>query len=82
MEFSRQEYWSGVPLINLLVRLTELKKLFYSLDQWCIAKDIKGYKPTARWGLPWWSSGYGFMLPVQGTWVQSLVRELGPIYYS
>ena len=28
--------------------------------------------------LPWWSSGYDSMLPMQGTQVQSLVRELDP----
>ena len=27
-------------------------------------------------GLPWWSSGQDSALPMQGTWVQSLVREL------
>ena len=27
-------------------------------------------------GLPWWSSGYDFMLPLQGAQVQSLVGEL------
>lgn len=27
-------------------------------------------------GLPWQSSGYDSMLPKQGVWVQSLVREL------
>ena len=27
-------------------------------------------------GLPLWSSGYGSELPMQGAWVQSLVREL------
>ena len=25
---------------------------------------------------PWWSSGQDYMLPMQGVWVQSLVREL------
>ena len=28
--------------------------------------------------LPWWSNGYDSMLPMQGTQVQSLVRELDP----
>ena len=28
-------------------------------------------------GLPWRSSGYDSELPMQGAWVQSLVRELG-----
>ena len=27
-------------------------------------------------GLLWWCSGYDSELPVQGAWVQSLVREL------
>ena len=27
-------------------------------------------------GLPWWSSGQDFLFPMQGAWVQSLVREL------
>ena len=30
-----------------------------------------------KWrGLSWWSSGSNFRLPLQGTWVQSLVKEL------
>ena len=29
-----------------------------------------------RWGLPWRSSGWDSVLPLKGTWVQSLVREL------
>ena len=28
------------------------------------------------WGLPWWFSGQDCTLPMQGVWVQSLVREL------
>ena len=31
-------------------------------------------------GLPWWSSGQDSARPVQGAWVQSLVRELDPAY--
>ena len=27
-------------------------------------------------GLPWWSSGQDKKLPMQGAWVQSLIREL------
>ena len=27
-------------------------------------------------GLPWWSSGWDSVLPMQGAWVRSLVREL------
>ena len=30
--------------------------------------------------LPWWSSGYDPMFPVQGAWVQSLVGELDPTW--
>ena len=29
-------------------------------------------------GLPWWSSGQDYVLPMQGAWVQSLVGELDP----
>ena len=29
-----------------------------------------------EWRLPSWSSGYDSVLPMQGPWVQSLVREL------
>ena len=29
-------------------------------------------------GLPWWFSDLTVCLPMQGTWVQSLVRELRP----
>ena len=28
--------------------------------------------------LPWWSSGWDSVLPMQGAWVWSLVRELNP----
>ena len=27
------------------------------------------------WGIPWWASGQDCTLPLQGAWVQSLVRE-------
>ena len=30
-------------------------------------------------GLPWWSSGWDFVLSVQGTQVQSLVMEVDPM---
>ena len=30
--------------------------------------------------LPWWSSGYDSMLPMWGAWVESLVRELDPMF--
>ena len=30
-------------------------------------------------GLPWQSSGSDSAFPLQGPWVQSLVRELGPL---
>ena len=46
-------YKSEVPTtsflgsINLLEWLTELRKLVYSLDDWFITKDIKGYRSTA-----------------------------------
>ena len=35
--------------INLLERLTELRKPIDSLDYWFITKDIKGFESTARW---------------------------------
>ena len=39
----------------------------------------KGTKIRNVWeGLPWWSSGWDSMLPMQGAWVQSLVGELDP----
>ena len=33
-------------------------------------------------GIPWWSTGWDSVLPMQGTWVQSLVRELGPTCHN
>ena len=36
----------------------------------------KTYTQTLVGGLPWWSSGKDYTLPMQGTWVQSPVREL------
>ena len=38
--------------------------------EYCIKKSFQG--------LPWWSSD--FALPMQGTWVRSLVKELDPTY--
>ena len=34
---------------------------------------------SERWvqGLHWWSSGLDATFPIQGAWVQSLVRKLG-----
>ena len=31
-------------------------------------------------GFPWWSTGSDSMLPMQGAQVQSLVRELDPMF--
>ena len=28
------------------------------------------------WVLPWWSTGYDSMLPMQGTWIRALLRKL------
>ena len=40
---------ASLCLINLLEKLTELRKLIYSLDYQFSTKDIiKGYKSTAR----------------------------------
>ena len=33
-------------------------------------------------GHPWWSSGQDSALPMQGTWVRSLVRKLDPTWYN
>ena len=33
---------------------------------------------TVPKGLPWWSSGYDSVLPMQGAWVLFLVWELEP----
>ena len=40
---------------------------------------VKGHNTV---GLPWWSSGEDSMLPVQGSQVRSLVRELDPACIS
>ena len=36
----------------------------------------------SRRGLPWWSSGWDSLLPMQGAWVWSLVEELDPACHS
>ena len=33
-------------------------------------------------GLPWWSSGWDSVLPIQEVWVWSLVRKLDPTRYN
>ena len=33
-------------------------------------------------GIPWWSNDWDSKLPMQGTWVRSLVRELDPTCHS
>ena len=38
------------------------------IAQWILRNVVQG--------LPWGSSGYGSVLPLQGTWVRSLVQEL------
>ena len=40
------------------------------------------WETTITWvgGLPWGSSGSDSVLPVQGAWVQPLVRELDPTW--
>ena len=55
-------------------RIIDMLKLFpyvfFPLKLLCL-KNVCG-------GLPWWSSGKGSVLPMQGAWVRSLVRELDP----
>ena len=41
-------------------------------------KRGKGFKKGLVLGLPWWSSGWDFKLPMWEAWIQSLVRELDP----
>ena len=33
-------------------------------------------KSRSALGIPWWSSGWDSVLPLQGAWVQSVIREL------
>ena len=47
---------------------TQLSKLFVMLSSI--------YVKTRMRGIPWWSSGQGSTLPLQGAWVRSLVGEL------
>ena len=41
-------------------------------------KKRKGFKKGLVLGLPWWSSGWDFKLPMWEAWIQSLVREMDP----
>ena len=38
--------------------------------------------PEEAWGATWWSRGLDSVLPMQGAWVQSLVKELDPTSYN
>ena len=43
---------------------------------------VRGAQQEADQTLAWWSSGWDSVLPTQGFWVQSLVRELDPTCHS
>ena len=40
--------------------------------------SIRSLKNVTTLGLPWWFSGEDSTFPMQGAWVQPLVRELNP----
>ena len=89
MGFSRQEYWSGwpcPPLEDLSYPGVKPKSLKSPALAGRFFTTVPPGKPPTitdtfrNWGkgLPWWSSGYDSVPPVQGVWVQSLVKELDP----
>ena len=50
-----------------------------------LATEMASQTPDAKpsvGGFLWWSSGRDSVLPMQGTWVQSLVRELDPTCHT
>ena len=50
-------------------------------SQYCVDQKVwLGFYKILRKGLPWWNSGQDSELPVQGAWVQSLVRKLDPTW--
>ena len=62
-----------------LVGLMEIKPEVYFCLGLCVLSSCGCTGViSAHQGLPWWSSGSDFVLPLQGAWVRPLVRELRP----
>ena len=59
-------HFLSLPQMERAISLP-FKFLEFVFLAWC--------KGVHLWGLPWWSSGWESVLPMQGTQVRSLVRE-------
>ena len=72
----------GLQLLMTVTSLiTDMAGNISFLNSHSQTKQRSQKKPTL--GLPWWSSGWHSMLPMQLAWVWSLVRELGsPMAHS
>jgi len=62
-------------LTHLTINVVRKISLCHSLHGRLLSFSVV-YKTIMLLGLPWMSSGYDFMLLLQGAWVQSQVREL------
>ena len=62
-------------LTHLTINVVRKISLCHSLHGRLLSFSVV-YKTIMLLGLPWMSSGYNFMLLLQGAWVQSQVREL------
>ena len=66
------------------MRLARLRFLKVKVKSWeATGRFLAGEEQGQVWtlqrplrGLPWWSNGYNSVLPTQGAWIRSLVREL------
>ena len=77
-----------INMLNELRRMDEHSEKFnkelQNIKNWTVMKDTitemkntpEGINNRLNEGIPWQSSGYDSMLPLQGAQVQSLVREL------
>ena len=78
--------WTSLSPIFLLSRLTRCSMSSFSLPFPSLESTITLRSPGSFWWrmllevkvwvLPWWSTGYDSMLPMQGTWIRALLRKL------
>ena len=68
VNFSHSHYLRSISLTFTTNNRSFKKKETSHLPSWVFKTIIVG--------LPWWSSGWDSVLPLQGAWVRSLVREL------
>ena len=73
--FSFLKSFHFLMVMSHFCNLGVLSLIFFSEKVESMSRELMSRDSDV--GLPWWSSGWDSVLPLQGAWVPSLVGELG-----